>query len=82
MYLIEQKLFHMKLLSYIVTIIVVLVSFGASAQSKTQQTFPKKFGVFIKTPYAKLRWTHSPDASEQLFTRLQCQTPLMSQKRM
>lgn len=30
MYLIELKPFHMKLLSYIVTIVVVLVSFGES----------------------------------------------------
>ncbi|MFD2516003.1 hypothetical protein ACFSRY_19175 [Pontibacter locisalis] len=54
----------MKLLNYLLTTVVVLFSFGASAQSNTQQTFSEKFEVFIETPYAQLRWTQSPDASE------------------
>ncbi|MCC9165918.1 hypothetical protein [Pontibacter harenae] len=54
----------MKSLNYILATVVVLLSFGAYAQSNGQQAFLKKFESFKETPYAKMSWTLSPDASE------------------
>ncbi|AKD03610.1 hypothetical protein POKO110462_02840 [Pontibacter korlensis] len=66
----------MRILKHVLTALAVIYTLGAYAQSDKKEAFAEKFETFKKTPYAKLRWTTSPDASNSVSSSVPMPNPI------